>query len=99
MSAPKNDEQGVRQVYRALVGAGYKVSVVDGEGEQFDHLTTEAEAIAEAMSCDDGYFVAFQNRERVGFVWFVYGNAPEEVVCDYSLSLSHVLDPLTNSWW
>jgi hypothetical protein len=31
--------------------------------------------------------------------YFVYGNDPEEVVCDHGVSLSPILDPLTESWW
>lgn len=27
------------------------------------------------------------------------GNDPDEVVCDYGVSLSPVIDPLTESWW
>ena len=30
---------------------------------------------------------------------FVMGNEPEEVICDHGLSLSPVLDPLTEGWW
>jgi hypothetical protein len=99
MSAPKSDKSGVKKTYRALVKAGYTIVVVDGAGEEFTNLTTEAEVIKEVMSCCDGYFVAYKDGQRIGFVWFVYGNSPEEVVSDCSVSLSHIIDPLTESWW
>jgi hypothetical protein len=33
------------------------------------------------------------------FLYFVLGNDPEEVVCDYGVSLSPYLDPIVNPWW
>lgn len=98
MSAPSSDRAGVKKTYRALTEAGYSIVVVDGEGEEFHNLN-KVEATNEVMSCDDGYFVAYKDGERVGFVWFVYGNDPAEVISDHSVSLSHVLDPLTAEWW
>lgn len=99
MSAPKNDRAGVKKTFKALTEAGYTITAQDGEGDQIEAKTAK-EAADHVMTCDDGYFVVKQDGgERVGFVWFVFGNDPEEVVCDYSTSLSHVLDPLTRSWW
>ena len=98
MSAPKSDKAGVKKAYRALVKAGYSVDVIDGAGDEFSGLD-EAGAISEVMSCDDGYFVAYDGAARIGFVWFVFGNEPYEVISDYSLSLSHVIDPLTEGWY
>lgn len=98
MGAPKNDRSGVVQTFRTLTTAGYTVQVVDGEGEKFNNLP-EHRAVEEVMSCDDGYFIAFKDGEQIGWVWFVFGNEPEEVICDHSTTLSHVLDPLTEAWW
>lgn len=99
MGKPSTDKAGVRQTYRALKGAGYTIVVQDGAGEEF-HGLNENDAIGEVMSCDDGYFLVFDaDGNRVGWVWFVFGNDPEEVICDHATSLSHVLDPLTESWW
>jgi hypothetical protein len=99
MSAPSTDKAGVKKVYKALTEAGMSIVVIDGAGEEFHNLTTEEQVISEVMSCDDGYFVAYHDGERIGFVWFVYGNSPEEVVSDYSVSLDYLLGPLTESWY
>ena len=99
MSAPSTDKAGVQQVYRTLIKNGYTVEVQDGDGNRFKDLKTEAEVIANVMSCDDGYFIAYHTGQRIGFIWFVFGNEPYEVIADHSVSLSHVLDPLTDSWW
>lgn len=101
MGKPATDKAGVRQTYRALKNAGYNIVVQDGAGEEFTGLN-ENDAIEEVMSCDDGYFLVFpadEPEQRIGWVWFVFGNMPEEVICDHTTSLSHVLDPLTEGWW
>lgn len=98
MSAPSSDRAGVKQTFKALTKAGYTIEAQDAEGDKIEAKTAKA-AADHVMTCDDGYFTVFQNGERVGFVWFVFGNSPEEVICDHSTSLSHVLDPLTRSWW
>lgn len=96
---PRDDRDGVNQTWKALTNSGYTIVVIDGEGQEFHNLKRK-EAIQEVMSCDEGYFVAVNEfGRREGWVWFVFGNDPDEVVCDYTTSLSHVIDPLTESWW
>lgn len=98
MSAPRDDRAGVKQTWKALTEAGYGITVQDGEREEFPDLS-KAEAVETVMSCDDGYFLVSDDNGYVGWVWFVFGNSPEEVICDHTTSLSHVLDPLTEKWW
>lgn len=98
MGAPSSDKAGIRQVIRALRNAGYVLdSVYDGEDEP--NVSNENEAI-EAITAVDSATLWVKNSEgkRYG-IFFVLGNSPEEVVCDYHVSLSHVIDPLTESWW
>jgi len=97
MGALKDDKAGVRQTYRALKNAGYTIVVQDGADEEFANLN-ETDAIAEVMSCDNGYFLVSKDGEYVGWVWFVYGNEPFEVISDHTTNLAHVLDPLTRGW-
>lgn len=98
MAAPKNDKAGVKQTWDALNKAGYGIDVIDGAGERFKGLDKK-EAVAEVTSCDDGYFVVLDtDGEQVGWVLFVFGNEPEEVICDHTTNLSYVLDPLTEKW-
>lgn len=103
MGAPKDDKAGVKQTWQALTDFGYEIIVLDGAGETFVGLDKK-QAVEEAMSCDEGYFLVMEKGEtspenRIGWVWFVYGNSPEEVVCDYTTNLSHVIEPLTEKWW
>lgn len=100
--APRDDKDGVEQTYDALVAAGYDVGVIDGAGEEFFGLDRDA-AIAEVMSCDDGYFLVMPkgvtgSENRFGWVYFAFGNSPEEVINDYTTNLDHVIDPLSKRW-
>lgn len=103
MSAPESDKAGVRQTIRALRKANHVITAVeDGASEvhQFAPGASEDAIIAEVMSCDDGYLlVTLPDGTTTSHVYFVFGNDPEEVICDHGVSLSPVLDPLMQSWW
>lgn len=97
-NAPSSDQAGIRQVIRALVAAGYTlVEVFDGEENV--PATTESAAIEAVMAVDDAtLFVRTPDGSRNPWVRFVLGNDPEEVVCDYVVSLSPVIDPVIDRW-
>jgi hypothetical protein len=101
MGAPSSDRAAIRQVIRALRKAGYTLPG-GHNGEEpvtFEPDASEDTILAEMMACDDStlYTVAPDGYES--HVYFVLGNDPEEVVCDHGVSLSPILDPLTESWW
>lgn len=100
---PATDEQGVKRVYKALTEAGYTIGVQDGAHEEFPAPMSKKDAVAEVMSCDDGFFIVHNDgttnqADRFGYVYFVFGNDPGEVVCDYTTNLEHVIGPLTENW-
>lgn len=97
MTNPTTDRDGVEQTWDALTKAGYTIDVVDGAGEEFKGLS-RTQAVEEVTSCDDGYFRVLEGDQRVGWVWFIFGNSPEEVICDYTVNLEHVIGPLTEGW-
>lgn len=99
MSAPKTDEAGIRQVIRALVGAGYSLVEV-WDGEETVKVRNETQAVAAVTAVDDAtLFFRTPEGDRNPWVRFVLGNDPEEVVCDYVVSLEPVLGPLIDGWW
>ena len=99
MSAPESDRAGIRQTIRALRAAGYTLLEVF-DGEETVPVKTETEAIDAIMAVDDAtLFVRTTEGDYNPWVRFVMGNDPEEVVCDYLVSLEPVLGPLTESWW
>lgn len=99
MAAPSSDSAAIRQTIRALKGAGYTLLEVF-DGEDTVKVKTETEALDAITAVDDAtLFVRTPEGDRNPWVRFVLGNDPEEVVCDYVVSLSPVIDPLTESWW
>lgn len=51
-----------------------------------------------AMGCvDDAFLVVEKGTER-GWVRFVMGNDPDEVVCDYTIKLEGALAPMFERW-
>ena len=103
MGAPSSDKAGIRQVIRALRAAGYTLTG-GHDGEDFFEVApdvSEDKLIAELTACDDSTLHTWKDdaEPRNSFVYFVLGNDPEEVICDYGVSLAPVLDPLTEGWW
>lgn len=97
MTAPKTDEAAIRAIIRALRAAGWILTDVH-DGEEEVVTTTENDAI-EAITAVDAARLYVTRQGKVGHVFFVLGNDPEEVACDYTVNLSEVIDPLTESWW
>ena len=103
MSAPSSDKAGIRQTIRALRNAGYELDRVYNGGDEDTPVSNETEALEEIMATDDATLwvkcpKASVNAGKSRGVYFVLGNSPDEVICDYHVSLSHVLDPLIDSW-
>jgi len=103
MGAPTTDRGGIEQVIRALRAAGWELDYVDDTEEKIP-VSTEPEAV-EAITAVDEAFLHVKKRESngvvydTGYVFFVLGNDPEEVVCDHTTNLSDVIDPLTEGWF
>lgn len=101
MGAPSSDRAGIRQVVRALRGAGWVLIEVFDGGDDHVPVANETEAVDTITAVDDATLIVAEGTPTGprGWVRFVMGNDPEEVVCDHTLNLSSVLDPLTESWW
>lgn len=99
MSAPSTDKAGIRQIIRALVAADITLLSVDiGDGEEA--VTSEAQALDECTAGDEAWLVVrLADGDTTGWIRFVLGNDPEEVVCDHTVNLSPVIDPVTEKWW
>lgn len=97
MPAPSTDSAAARQVIRALIADGWGLTHVwDGEEEVF--VTTEQTAMEALFAVDMAHLHVSRGSER-GWVWFVWGNAPDEAPADYTINLSDTLDPLTEEWY
>lgn len=97
MSAPTTDRGGIQQVIRTLKAAGYELDSV-WDGEESTPVSTEHEALEVIMNLDQATLYVNVLGVTVGHVFFVLGNDPDEVVCDYTVNLTEV-DTLISSWY
>src|SRR6478736_14263 len=96
---PSNDREAVSLIIDGLIDRGVKItSVVDAENEEFAYENKE-QAMGELMSCDYGTMNVELPDGTETWVWFVYGNDPEEVAADHGVSLSEYIDPIVSPWW
>lgn len=101
MTTPSSDKAAIRQTIRALRKADH-IILGGHDGEDFFEVAPDAsedEIIANLMACDSSTMHVRLPDGSNSHVFFVLGNDPEEVICDHGVSLSPVLDPLTEKWW
>ena len=99
MGAPESDSAAIRQTIRALKAAAWTLDYVDN-GEEDIPVKTEQEAIDAITAVDQAWLFVKRTENGVrSYVFFVLGNDPEEVICDHTVDLSPVLDPLTDRWF
>lgn len=99
MTAPSSDSAAIRQTIRALKAAGYTLDSVWDGVEESTPVKNETEALEVIMGLDQAHLYVVQYGSHTGWVFFVLGNEPDEVINDYTLSLEAVIDPLIRSWW
>lgn len=97
MTAPSSDRAGIRQTIRTLRAAGWELDYVCDQEEDLP-VTNEDEAIKAIMAVDEA-FLNIKRGDETGYVFFVLGNSPEEVIADSTVNLLDTLDPMTNAWF
>lgn len=106
MTTPKSDHAAIWKFISALKKGGWKaIKITDPE---FVVVTGDSpKAIADLIASSyDEAVLWFSNKEiengRMQWVYFVLGNSPEEVVCNYSAGIEEfvkIADQITESWW
>jgi hypothetical protein len=82
----------VRRLLRALTKANYALSVDDGADELY--AKTEGDMLALLFNLDDAHLIV---RDPIGgqsFVRLVFGNDGYDVISDYGISLSDIIEPI-----
>ncbi len=91
------EAQIIKVTIRALLEAGFLISVYDGE-ETTVHESTNAATIFAAMKTTDEDYLYVWSPEGggllKGWVRFVYGNEDIEVINGYTISLNLVMNPI-----
>jgi hypothetical protein len=83
----------VKEVIKAALAAGYLLTVNDGEEDTLI-ASDKSSAIVSAMFTTDEdrlWFVDKTTRNKIGWVYFIYGNDGYDVINDYTTNLEEVL--------
>jgi hypothetical protein len=88
------EQKIARFTVRALLRAGFSISVYDTE-EITVTRSRDATTICDAMSTtDEDYLFVYRDgeRDRFGWVRFIYGNDGWDVISDYTTNLDPQMD-------
>ena len=73
----------VRGIVNRALDKGYLLTVFDGEEFPVMHSDDPEDVMAELGHCDAEWLhVENDARQKIGTIWLVYGNDPDEVVAD-----------------
>ena len=77
---------------RVALAAGYAISLDNGGDEfEFEHSTDFKFITGEMHATDQERLHLSQDGKHIGWVFFVYGNDGWDVICDYTVSLEHLM--------
>jgi hypothetical protein len=73
----------VKQIVGRALDKGYLLTVLDGEDVPIQNSDDSEAVMAELGHCDEEWLqVANADGNRIGTIFLVYGNDPDEVVAD-----------------
>lgn len=74
------------------LGPAYTISVYDGESTVISKSRDEAQIMGSIMATDKDVLRVYRGDAKVGYIHLVYGNDGWDVMADFSMSLSEVLE-------
>lgn len=99
---PSNDREAVTLILDGLTSLGMKVTSVCDDTwnpNETTDVSTVAEAVDLVMGVDEATVYITNLDGKESFIYFVLGNDPEEVACDYGVSLDPHLSNIVDPWW
>ena len=99
---PSNDHEAITLILEGLSQKGLTITEVMDDTwcpDERTVVTTVQDAIDLACGVDEAYVYVLTPDDQNGWIRFVLGNDPEEVVCDHTVNLSEFIDPIVNPWW
>jgi hypothetical protein len=91
MQRQEIEKKIARKVIDDALASGYTLDVHDSE-EWVIQNSSDADAVMAAMfSTDDDSLHIRKDGERIGWVWFIYGNSGWDVISDYTVNLEDLL--------
>lgn len=96
---PGTDMEAVGLYIDGLLAAGVTLSSI-WDQEEDTPVATKEEAMALIGNLDMAHLhVTLPDGMETGWLFFVCGNDPIEVLCDHTVNLSSVIDPISDPWW
>lgn len=102
MTRPTSDREAVTLALEGLSQLGYTIESVADDTWNLDERTVildVQDAIDMVMGVDDAFVFVITPDDDKGWIRFVLGNDPEEVVADYTTILDPELGLILSAWW
>jgi|SRR5690606_5985257 len=102
---PSSDREAITLIIEGLIERGVTPTLCRDGDSQDTPFTDVDSAVDWLTSCDESVlFVDLPEPDPASgigssYVYFVLGNDPEEVACDFGVSMSPYLDPIIDPWW
>lgn len=99
---PSNDREAITLILQGMVDAGWTITEVANDTWNPDarEVTSDVvEAVGHVTDVDEAYVFLTQEGRKDQYIFFVLGNDPEEVACDYTVGLDPELSAITDPWW
>ena len=99
---PSNDQEAIFLILKGLTDKGYVLTeVADDTWNPDERVTAETvdEAVEAVTAVDEAVVYLGTPAGEGGWIFFVLGNDPEEVACNYTTNLDPDLSNITDPWW
>lgn|SRR6478735_11384772 len=95
---PSNDREAITLIVDGLLEKGVTLRYVDDTMENVP-VSETIDAVGAITAVDEAVLYVTLPNGKGSHIFFVLGNSPEEVACDYGVSLSDYIEPIVNPWW
>jgi len=79
-----DERQVAEKLVNMVLAKGYTISIFDGEEYRVSVCADRESILRFLQSTDEERLTIWFQGKRLGFVWLVWGNSPDELIADYS---------------
>lgn len=76
---------------KSALATGYTITVDNGEDESKVPLSDLSLVLADMFLTDEDRLYMWEDDERIGWVYFIYGNDGWDVISDYTTNLEPIM--------
>lgn len=98
MATPSTDSAAIEATINALLADGWELVAVN-DGDDGNVAVVNRAQARRAITAVDMAHLYVRKGDETGWVFFVLGNDPEEVINDHTINLSEPLGRLMDSWF